>query len=128
MRKDKFIVIAILFAITTILLGAIGAHYLKNIISEDQLKSFNTCIRYQMFHTIALLILALNNKKFNHHLNKSLYLMTIGTLLFSFSIYLLSLQDLINISLDFIGPITPLGGIVLILSWIILLISIKKSN
>ena len=126
MTIDKFIKIAIFFAVTAVALGALGAHALKDILSDSQLHSFETGIRYQLFHAITLLILALNTEKFNHHLKKSLKLMTTGVYLFSFSIYLLSIQDVIGISLTFLGPITPIGGLLLITSWTLLFFSIKK--
>ena len=126
MITDKFIKGAIFFAVTAVALGALGAHALKDILSDSQLHSFETGVRYQLFHAITLLILALNPEKFNHYLNKSLKLMTAGICLFSFSIYLLSIQDAIGISLSFLGPITPIGGLLLICAWLILLFSIKK--
>ena len=126
MTIDKFIKIAIFFAATAVSLGALGAHALKDILSDSQLHSFETGVRYQLFHAITLLILALNTEKFNHHLNKSLKLMTAGICFFSFSIYLLSIQDAMGISLSFLGPITPIGGLLLICAWLILLFSIKK--
>ena len=126
MTIDKFIKIAIFFAATAVALGALGAHALKGILSDSQLHSFETGVRYQLFHSIALLMLAFNTEKFNHHLKKSLNLMTAGICLFSFSIYLLSIQDAIGISLSFLGPITPIGGLLLITSWILLFFCIKK--
>jgi len=126
MTIDKFIKFAIFFAVTAVALGALGAHALKDILSDSQLHSFETGVRYQLFHAITLLILALNTEKFNHHLNKSLKLMTAGICFFSFSIYLLSIQDAIGVSLSFLGPITPIGGLLLICAWLILFFSIKK--
>ena len=126
MTIDKFKKIAIFFAVTAVALGAIGAHALKDTLSENQLHSFETGVRYQLFHAITLLVLTLNAEKFNYHLKKSLTLMSIGVCLFSFSIYLLSIQDAIGISLSFLGPITPIGGLLLICAWLILLFSIKK--
>ena len=126
MTTDKFIKIAIFFAVTAVALGSLGAHTLKDILSDSQLHSFETGVRYQLFHAITLLILILNTNKFNHHLIKSLKLMTAGICFFSFSIYLLSIQDAIGIPLSFLGPITPIGGLLLICAWLILLFSIKK--
>ena len=126
MTTDKFIKIAIFFAVTAVTLGALGAHALKDILSDSQLHSFETGARYQLFHAITLLILALNPEKFNHHLNKSLKLMTAGICFFSFSIYLLSIQDAIGVSLSYLGTITPIGGLLLICAWLILFFSIKK--
>ena len=127
MTTDKFMNIAIFFAVTAVALGALGAHALKEILTENQLHSFETGVRYQFFHALAILFLALNTEKFNPKLNRSLYLMTIGICCFSFSIYLLSLQDILGFSLSFLGPITPIGGLLLISAWIMLFFSIKKN-
>ena len=126
MTIDKYIKAAVFLAATAVTLGALGAHTLKKLISETQLHSFETGVRYQLFHAITLLILSLNNKKFNRHLKKSLQLMITGVCLFSFSIYLLSIKDLINVPIKLLAPITPLGGTLLIFAWLILFISIKK--
>ena len=126
MTIDKFMNIAIFFAVTAVVLGALGAHALKEILTENQLHSFETGVRYQFFHALAILFLALNTEKFNPKLNRSLYLMTLGICCFSFSIYLLSLQDILGVPLSFLGPITPIGGLLLISAWIMLFFSIKK--
>ena len=123
---DKFIKIAILFGTTAIILGALGAHSLKEIISSENLTSFNTGVKYQIYHAILILILSLNNEKFNKNLIKSLTLITIGTILFSCSIYILSLDKIIDLKLSFLGPITPIGGTLLIIGWLNLFFAIKK--
>ena len=126
MKIEQYKKIAILLIIVAILLGALGAHYLKEILTENELKSIETGVRYQLFHSIAILILALNNQKFYPTITKSLKIMTVGICLFSFSIYFLSIQRFIDISMYFLGPITPIGGVLLIISWIILFFSVKK--
>ena len=63
MTTDKFIKFAIFFAVTAVALGALGAHALKEILTESQLHSFETGVRYQLFHALALLVLALNAEK-----------------------------------------------------------------
>jgi len=126
MTTDKFIKFAIFFAVTAVALGALGTHALKEALTASQLDSFETGVRYQLFHAIALLLLALNTDKFNQHMRKSLILMTAGICCFSFSIYLLSIQDVIGIPLAFLGPITPMGGLLLISAWLVLFFSIKK--
>ena len=126
MTTDKFMNIAIFFAVTAVALGALGAHALKEILASSQLQSFETGVRYQFLHALAILLLALNDEKFNHQLKRSLYLMSAGICCFSFSIYLLSLQNTFGVSLSFLGPITPIGGLLLISAWIMLFFSIKK--
>ena len=128
MQTERYTRIALFFIITSIGLGALGAHSLKEILTENELHSLETGIRYQLFHGLALLVLALNTNKFNANLKKSINIMTIGICLFSFSIYLLSIQEVTKISMSFLGPITPIGGLLLIISWIILLFSIKKTD
>ena len=127
MQTEKYKKIAIFFIITSIILGSLKAHLLKQILSEKALDSLEIGIRYQLFHGLALLFLALMPEKFNSKLNQSLNLMTLGIFLFSFSIYLLSIQE-ITIPMNFLGPITPIGGFLLVLSWIMLFFTIKKTD
>ena len=124
----KFTHISILFCLTAIILGAFGTHLLKEVLSENKLSSFETGIRYQMFHGITILILSLNNDYFTKKLRLVLKIMSSGTVLFSLSIYLLSLQGLLDITLSFLGIITPIGGLFLIISWILLLSNVKKNS
>ena len=125
---SKFIKVSILFCVISVILGAFGAHLLKDLLSETELSSFKTGIRYQMFHGLAILILSLNSNKFTSKLKTSLLLMSIGTVLFSFSIYFLSIDDLLSFSMKFLGPITPIGGTILITSWIYLLLNVKNND
>ena len=125
---SKFIKVSILFCAASVILGAFGAHLLKDLLSETELSSFKTGIRYQMFHGLAILILSLNSNKFTSKLKTSLLLMSIGTVLFSFSIYFLSIDDLLSFSMKFLGPITPIGGTILITSWIYLLLNVKNND
>ena len=124
--KIIFLKIAILFAVSSIFLGAFGAHALKDILSPIQLNSFLTGIRYQMYHALAILIFSTNHKFFNKNLNIALWIMIVGTIIFSFSIYLLSTKDYLSINVNFLGPVTPIGGVLLSISWIILLFSTEK--
>ena len=100
---SKFIKISILFCAASVILGAFGSHLLKDLLSETELSSFKTGIRYQMFHGLAILILSLNSNKFTSKLKTSLLLMSIGTILFSFSIYFLSINNLLSFSIKFLG-------------------------
>ena len=111
------------FALTAVILGAFGAHALKKLLSINQLASFETGIRYQMFHGIVLLIIGISNDKINKTAIISKLFIS-GTILFSFSIYLLNIQDLICTTLSFLGPVTPIGGALLIAGWFCLLLSL----
>jgi len=125
---SKFIKVSILFCVVSVILGAFGAHLLKDLLSETELSSFKTGIRYQMFHGLAILILSLNSNKFTSKLKTSLLLMSIGTILFSFSIYFLSIDNLLSFSMKYLGPITPIGGTILITSWMLLFFIVKKND
>jgi uncharacterized membrane protein YgdD (TMEM256/DUF423 family) len=126
MTTENSIKIAILFCLSAVILGAFGAHALKEVLSESQLNSFQTGIRYQFFHGLAILIISLNSKQFTDRLSNIIKIMSAGIILFSFSIYLLNIQDLIGFSMSYLGPITPIGGLLLITSWIGLFFSVKK--
>tara|TARA_B110000211_G_scaffold168466_1_gene190086 strand:+ start:310 stop:690 length:381 start_codon:yes stop_codon:yes gene_type:complete len=124
----NFIKVAILFCTTSVVLGAFGAHLLKDLLTEHQLSSFQTGIRYQMFHGLSILILSLNKNYFTEKLNKVLQLMSVGIILFSLSIYLLNLQELLGLALSFLGPVTPIGGLFLMVSWTLLFFNVKKNK
>jgi uncharacterized membrane protein YgdD (TMEM256/DUF423 family) len=126
MTTENSIKMAILFCLSAVILGAFGAHALKEVLSESQLSSFQTGIRYQFFHGLAILILSLNSKQFTNRLSSIIKIMSAGIILFSFSIYLLNIQDLVGFSMSYLGPITPIGGLLLITSWTGLFFSIKK--
>jgi len=115
--------IGALFGMTAIVFGAFGAHALKKIMSPEQLASFETGVKYQMYHALVLLMLS-----FNMNLDTSLeryivYCFIIGTLLFSFSIYGLCISGAKGNKWKFLGPVTPLGGLFLVVGWGLLLYS-----
>jgi len=118
--EKKFLLWGFIFGMFAVILGAFGAHGLKPILTADQLNSFETGIRYQMFHAFLLIILA----KYPAITNRFIfYGLVIGTLLFSCSIYLLNLRFIFEMEfLKFLGPITPIGGLLLIVSWFILIV------
>lgn len=126
MTTENSIKIAILFCLSAVILGAFGAHALKEVLSESQLSSFQTGVRYQFFHGLTILILSFNMNYFTKRLSSIIKIMSVGIILFSFSIYLLNIQYLIGFSMSYLGPITPIGGLLLITSWIGLFFSIKK--
>ena len=126
--ENKYFKIGVIFALLSVILGAFGAHLLKDLLSATELSSFKTGVRYQMFHALGIIILSLNQDKFTDKLNRMLQIMSFGVILFSFSIYLLSLQNILRISVSFLGIITPLGGLFLITSWALLFFIVKKNN
>lgn len=109
------------YGMLSVLFGAFGAHALKKILNNDQLKSFETGVKYQMYHAIVLLFVGFNIENPNKFLALSFI---VGIFLFSFSIYGLVLSDAKGKKMKFLGPITPLGGLFLIIGWLLLLIEL----
>ena len=117
--KKHFAIIGIL-GCTGVILGAFGAHMLKEMISTQSLLSYKTGILYHFIHTISsfcVLIMALHfNEK---SLIKAFWMFVIGICLFSGSIYILSLKSVFGLNnLKLIGALTPIGGIFFILGWL----------
>lgn len=117
------LLIASLLAITAIILGAFGAHAFKKFISAERLASFEVGVRYQMYSALTLLILGFQLDFSRYSERFAVYGITLGTLLFSLSIYLLSFSEYWGKNFKFLGPITPLGGLLMIIGWVSLLIS-----
>ena len=115
--NENAIIIGGIFGFSAILLGAFGAHLLKKKLNLQQLQSFETGVKYQMYHAIVLLILGFQLPVTSTIDNYIVYAFIIGTVLFSFSIYALVLLSANNKKLKFLGPITPLGGLFLALGW-----------
>ena len=122
------VITGVVFIVLAIILGAFGAHALKEKLDPEQLSSFEGGVRYQMYHGLALLAIGLAADKFKFSLKAFNTLVLIGTIGFSVSIYLLSIKDIIGADLSFLGPITPIGGSILIVSWVILLVKIFRSS
>jgi len=115
--KNLTLIIGGIYGLLSVILGAFGAHAFKKILSIERLESFETGVRYQMYAAFFLLIVGYI-LKFETSSEKWIsILMIAGTFLFSVSIYFLSFQDYWGINLKFLGPITPLGGLFMIISW-----------
>ncbi len=126
--NKRIVIIGVILIVTAIILGAFGAHALKEILSETKLKSFETGVRYQMYHGLAFLILGLNAKRFSFSLRNVFLFILLGVLLFCLSIYGLAMQEPANMSLNFLGPITPIGGLMMIIGWILFLVKLIKQK
>ncbi|WP_047544631.1 DUF423 domain-containing protein [Psychroserpens sp. Hel_I_66] len=120
MTEQIVIATGAFFGILSVVFGAFGAHALKKRLSKDQLHSFEVGVKYQMYHGIVLLVLGFGL----NHISLAMYwCFTIGILLFSFSIYGLVLSDAKGNKLKFLGPITPIGGMLLVIGWALLFIN-----
>ena len=127
--EKKLIIVGAALGVTAIVLGAFGAHALKKVLTESQLSTFEVGVKYQMYHALFLLFIA--NLNFITHKEKTIimYLVVVGVILFSGSIFLLSTSALTKIKTSFLGPLTPVGGLFLIASWVYLFyITIVKNT
>jgi uncharacterized membrane protein YgdD (TMEM256/DUF423 family) len=104
------------FGTVAVLLGAFGAHALRDRLAPAQLAAWETAVHYQLFHSVVLLALGLYAGATGRALGPSPWLFAAGMLLFSGSIYALVLAQA-----RWLGPVTPLGGLALIAGWVSLL-------
>ena len=119
MKINKNIVItAALLVALTIIVGAFGAHGLKELISEKSLVSFETGVRYQMYHVIVMLALGLSTGILPKTQKWVFWFFIIGILFFSGSIYLLALNEFLPFDTKLIAFTTPIGGFLLIIGWL----------
>ncbi|HBR10953.1 MAG TPA: DUF423 domain-containing protein [Chryseobacterium sp.] len=126
--KNLTLIIGGIYGLLSVILGAFGAHAFKKILAVERLESFETGVRYQMYAAFFLLIVGYL-LKFETTSEKWIsILMIAGTFLFSVSIYFLSFQDVWGVNLKFLGPITPLGGLFMILSWAMLIWYFAKTK
>lgn len=130
MLPKKLITIGLLGAIS-VSLGALGAHALKNqlpggLITVDQLNGFDTAVKYQMYHTLAMLLIVMLNKDLNNKFLKLSYrLFFWGIVLFSGSLYFLCTRNLLGMDgLKVLGPITPIGGLLFVAGWLMLIFAV----
>ncbi len=125
MNKTILITGAVL-GLIGVLLGAFGAHGLEKLVDTKSIDSFKTGVRYQMYHAIVCIILG-NMTVLNMTSKRRIFYFFIGGItLFSGSIYLLVIDEALGMSLSSIGFITPLGGLLLIFGWILLIINVAK--
>ncbi len=124
--KTLTLLIGAIYGGLSVILGAFGAHAFKKILPIEKLESFETGVRYQMYAAFFLLIVGWILKFETKSENWISWLMILGTLLFSVSIYFLSFQEHWGINLKFLGPITPIGGLLMIISWVMLIFYFVK--
>ncbi|QBA65105.1 DUF423 domain-containing protein [Muriicola soli] len=114
------LLVGVLFGISAVILGAFGAHGLKEVISESSLNSYETGVTYQMYHALFLLWLGSTTRLSEAHKRWIFWCAVLGILLFSFSIYFLATDSLNSINFKSIAFVTPLGGAFLITAWLLL--------
>ena len=125
-----FLIIASILGALSVALGAFGAHSLKQYVESETVATFETGVRYQFYHTFALLAVAILYNTFpGKWLNAAGCLFIAGVVLFSGSLYVLTALKATNtVGLRGIGIITPFGGLMFIAGWICLLLGILNST
>lgn len=124
--NKRIILTAAVFGLLAVILGAFGAHGLRDSIGADHLENWKTAVNYQFYHTLALLFLATFSRARNGLINFAYLGFTLGIVLFSGSLYLLSTRELTGMSAALLGPVTPIGGVFFIFGWLGLLLATMR--
>ena len=122
--------LVLFLAALAVVLGAFGAHALKAKLEPDQLQVFETGVKYQMYHSLALIFTGILSTLFkSNSIKYAGNLFIAGIILFSGSLYLLSTKEILEIgSMKFLGPVTPLGGLCFLAGWGMLLHALIKNK
>ena len=112
------------FGLLAVVLGAFGAHGLKKVIGPEEINTFETGVKYQMYHALFLMVLSVLPNLSAGTKNTVFYLVFVGLILFSGSIYFLATNALTSFDFKKIGFVTPIGGTLLIAGWAVLLYSV----
>ncbi len=127
--ERKIIATAAFFGVTAVILGAFGAHTLKQYLDPQQLSAFETCVRYQMYHAFLLLFVGFGAGIPDKTRKRVYWFIVFGILCFSGSIYLLSTGIASGAGAKIAGPVTPVGGLLLIVAWFLLFVEfIRKKS
>jgi len=127
--NKRIILTASFFGVVAVLLGAFGAHGLKALIDGPSLEIWQKGVDYQFYHTFALLYLSTFARYRNKLINIAYFCFTFGIVLFSGSLYLLATRSISHLDFTaFIGPLTPIGGLLFVLGWIMLFFAAFKDK
>ena len=123
-----FLIIGTILAGLAVGLGAIGAHRLKKIANAEILATYHTAVQYQMYHALALILIGIMSERImNSMTDYAGFLFIGGVVLFSGSLYLISSLKVMNKDIPTaVGIMTPVGGLLFILGWLLLLVAIIK--
>ena len=126
--NKKILITAVILGLLSVVFGAFGAHGLKSLVTESQIESFEVGVRYQMYHALLLMFVGLAGFLSIKTKRTIFYLVLVGIVFFSGSIYGLATNDYTTFDFKSIALITPIGGLLLIISWLVLLIEIIKGK
>jgi len=126
--NKKILVLGAILGGLGVVLGAFGAHGLKDLISDESIRVFETGVRYQMYHALLLVLIGSTEIIDKKTKSQLFYLLLLGVLLFSGSIFGLATNSITSLDFSRIGFVTPIGGLLLISSWLLLLIKFLKNR
>lgn len=126
--NKKIVIAATLLGMLSVVFGAFGAHGLNALVTDSQIQSFEVGVRYQMYHALMLLFVGLSGFLSLKTKRTIFYLVLVGIIFFSGSIYGLATNDLTAFNFKSIALITPFGGLLLIVSWLVLLLGALKAK
>lgn len=126
--NKKILVLGAILGGLSVVLGAFGAHGLKDLISDESIRVFETGVRYQMYHALLLVLIGSTEIIDKKTKSQLFYLLLLGVLLFSGSIFGLATNSITSLDFSRIGFVTPIGGLLLISSWLLLLIKFLKNR
>lgn len=128
-QKNAWAAIFCILGALAVILGAFGAHGLEDLISADSLAAYKTGVLYHFLHVLAALIIVLNIKQSpDTFLLVACWSFLLGIVLFSGSIYLLSTSEITGWQLKFLGPVTPVGGLLFIIAWLSMAVHFFKKR
>ena len=119
-NNNKWLIIASITGALAVIIGAFGAHGLKPSLTDYELEIFNTGNEYHFYHALALgLVTLLISRGYSKYLKISFYSFLVGIIFFSGSLYLLATREILGIeSWTWLGPITPIGGLLMVIGWL----------
>lgn len=125
MTVKTILIIAGIFGALAVGIGAFGAHGLEaTLTANGRLETYETAVKYQFYHTLALLLLGILMLNLSHdYFSWAAWSFIIGTVIFSGSLYTLSLTNI-----TWLGAITPIGGLALIVGWVFLILGVARAN
>ncbi|MCJ8208927.1 DUF423 domain-containing protein [Mucilaginibacter sp. RS28] len=127
--NKQIVITGALLGMLAVITGAFGAHGLKSLVPPAALQTWHTAVEYQFYHVFALLFLSTFGRFKNNVIFTAYWLFTLGIVLFSGSLYLLSCRTILGWSwLNWLGPVTPVGGLLFIAGWITLVFAAIRNK
>jgi uncharacterized membrane protein YgdD (TMEM256/DUF423 family) len=127
--NKQIIITASFLGVLAVIFGAFGAHALKAQLSSAHIETWHTAVQYHFYHVFAILFLSTFTRFKNNLIYISYYLFLFGIVLFSGSLYLLSCREILGWQwIRFLGPVTPVGGLLFIGGWISLALAAIRNK